>query len=373
MGLRVSTIGATRLILSGKPLEPGGLLKGAIELKLTQAVQPKMLTFTLQSKERTVWLEEKRILNPVTNKYQRINVDVGSTDVQSIVTSDLPITHDMQFPVGNYTYHFELTLPPQLKPAMYLYAGDGEAHFSYHLKVNLSSSAGEHVSLLPLPSPSDEERVDNFSDPTVFSQGFGQTVTFKPVLKETGVVNVYARLVKGVLASKQPLEVVLDLDNTRNPYDVRNAYFSLERTVLLKGENDRQFPYHEIVTTHPVSCLPVQAKSYLQNYRCSIPIPDKIYPTFTGLLISQTYKLNLILVSGTKISAKQTVVLSEVTVVSELEQGESMVDEVEVPLEKDQPKSMIQKLVERADWKTAAMNAALGLTLKVIEALLKRK
>lgn len=364
-------IGTARLILAAKRLDPGTALQAAVELNFATALKPLSLTCHLQTRERTSWMEEKSVYNPIRKKNERIMVDVGTTDVKSLTTTDVPIHFDMQFPPGAYTYRFEVFLPLTLKPAVELVAGEASASFAYELMVRLASDVGAHCSTLKLPAPS-LSVPSNSIEQGLFATGDVQAITFKPLLREAGELQVHSRLVKEVLGTNKSLEVLVDLDNSRNPYDITTAYFALERTVTLQGIGSNEFFHSNIISTQELSCLPVKANSFLQQYRCNINIDADLDSSFEGELISNQYQIYLyVACSGTRIRNVQKVKIADLTVLSE--NTEPPEADAVVPLVADVPAPSWKKWAQRAEWKDFGLNLLLGLILKAIEIFLKRK
>jgi len=371
MGGSASKIGKTRLFLRSTSLIPSNQLTGSIELLLSHSLVPTTLTFTLQAREHTRWLELRSIFNPVTKKTEKVLVDVGDTRVNALGKQEVPVSYsNVHFAPGSYMFDFDLQVPAALKSGIKLTGGEAEGSFGYELKVKLTSNLGEHSSLLPLPSPKDTRiPAEIEEDTTMFSQGFGQAVTFKSLFKAAGSTQVYSKVLQNALIDNRPLEVVLDLDNSQNSLPIQSGYLSLVRFSTFKGQKDT-FEHTEIVKTKEIEGLPVPPKAFLQHYRTQVDPESALFPTFNGDLISNKYVLKLFLGTSRLAGRMQGIDLSEVVVLSsEVEQS----SDTEALLQKEETPKWWSSWLKRGDWVDLGARIALSFAIKLLEELFRGK
>lgn len=368
MGGNASKVGKTRLFLRSPGLIPSDSLLGSVELLLSHSLVPQTLSFTLQAREHTHWLEPRSLFNPVTKKTEIVYVDVGDTKVNALGKQEVSVS-DRHFAPGSYAFDLELQLPSVLKAGVKLTGGEAEGSFGYELKVKLTSDLGEYSSTLPLPSPQDSRIPAEMDDTTMFSQGFGQAVTFQSLFKAAGSTQVYSKVLQSALIDNRPLEVVLDLDNSQNPLAIHSAYLSLVRFTTFKGQKDA-FEHTEIVKTAEIDGLPIPPRSFLQHYRTQLDPGGPLYPTFNGDLISNKYVLQLFLRTAHFGSRKQAVDLSEIVVLSSKTEENTNNEAV---LVKEEPPKWWTSWVKRADWVDLGARVALSVAIKLLEELFRGK
>jgi hypothetical protein len=265
-------------------------------------------------------------------------------------------------------FGFDLQVPAVLKSPAKLIGGEAEGSFGYELKVKVTSDLGEYSSVLPLLGPK-QVPAEIEGDMTMFSQGFGQAVTFKSFFKEAGSTQVYCKVIQSALVDSRPLDVVLDLDNSQNPVAIQSAYLSLVRTATFKGQKDT-YEHMEIVKITELDDLPIKPKAFLKHYKAQIDPGNSISPTFNGDLISNKYMLKLHLGTKQLASRNQSIDLSEIVVLSSETEQTALSEAV---LEKESTQKWLFKWMKRADWTDLAMRTALSIAIKLLEELFKGK